>query len=590
MSDGYTPKNGAIDVGWWDGQIKKGIDFRRKYAQEDQWPMWRRWYRGQWSAGTLPSNIYFKIARTFIPRVYYRNPSVSIMPSKPGTDQMVITKLIERMDNKLLDVMKLKQSMKRAVLHGFMFGTGGLQLGYGGQFTPTPEDLGTEAPEYGSVRRRKRVEYNSLVHPNRPWVLPRHPGTTVLPDGCGSIEEARWVCFEDYRDVEDVKRDKRLQNTDNLGTGVGNSKMLAAKANNPKANQGKVLLREVRDKKTGTVFVYAPFAEAKKGDPRSKVLFEGEDDLQRNGRFPFYPLVFNLDDEAFWGVPLSKIIEPIQIEKNETRTMMMRHRRVSIAKMLYEQGAINPDELSKLLSGEPLLALQVKNIDGVRPLDPPQFPAALPEEDALMDREAQELMGLGVNQFGEYAPGSADRSATEAQIVNQATQIRIDEHRDACADLLVDLVIDMNDVVFYEWTADMVLDIVGPAGVPLWIKFQPELLRSADYDLHVDPDTSLPMTKQMREQKAMAIFAQLKPNPLINPIELTRFLLNELYGVYADSLMLNPMMNTSQENPMSINQAVQGMGQLPPVDPSKIAELQGKFAQMGMLPAPGAAQ
>lgn len=569
MADGYT-KTGLIDTKWWDTAVAKGKDYRKKYAREENWEMWRRWHRGQWNAGNMPSNIYFKIVRTFVPRVYYRNPSVSITPTKPGDENMIMCKLIERADNKLIDQMKLKESMKRAVLHGFMFGTGGVRLGYGAEFTPTPDDLGTAAPDTGGRRRRRHVEYNDLVHPNMPWVLPAHPGSVVVPDGCSDMHSARWVCYEQYRDLDDVKNDPRFKNTDTLGEAIGDSKMLSARARQGDRSRSGVLLREIRDKKSGTVFVYAPYANQK--TPKDRILFEGDDDLQHAGRLNYYPLIFNADDEVFWGIPLSQILMPIQLEKNETRTAIMRHRRVAIAKMLYNKGAITPDELSKLIDGNANGAIQVSDINAVREMTGIQIPPGLLEEDALMDRESQELMGLGVNQFGEYAPGSADRSATESNIVNQATQIRMDENRDTCADLLVDLTTDMNHTVIDHWTTDIVLDILGPAGVPVWVKFHPKMMKEAEYDMHVDPDTSLPLTKQYREAKATQAYAILKTNPLINPMELTRWWLNEMYGVFADSLMLNPMMNTSPQNPMEVGQVAQQMQNLPKPNGAAMAQ------------------
>jgi hypothetical protein len=584
VPDGYTKGRGLIEVSWWDKQIASGKKFRETHAGESNWPMWRNWYRGKWQPGTLPSNIYFKIARTFIPRVYYRNPSVSITPSIPGIENMLMCKLVERADNKLITRMQVKQSMKRAVQHAFMFGTGGLRLGYGAEFTPTPDELGTAPPDAGNRFRRNRVEYNDLIHPNMPWVLPAHPGNSVVPEGCSDINSARWYCYEQMRSLDDIKSDKRLKNTENLGEGIGDSKSLSAKAHSGGKVGGGVLLREVRDKKTGLVFVYAPFADAK--TPRDRVLFEGEDEMQHNGRLNFYPLVFNQDDEVFWGVPLSQIISPIQLEKNETRTQIMKHRRASIAKFFYEQASITPDELEKFADGAVNGAVQVKDIHKILQMAGIQIPAGLIEEDTLMDREAQELMGLGVNQFGEYAPGSADRSATEANIVNQATQIRIDEHRDSCADLLTDLVADMNQVIIDQWTGDIVLDIVGPAGVPIWVKLQPEMMRKAVYELNVDPDTSLPLTKDRREQKAVTMFNLLSKNPLINPIELTHFLLNEVYGVYADNLLLNPMFNTSPNNPMDFGQAAQHLGALPSPNAGSLEALQAKFQQAyGQPPA-----
>src|SRR5690348_11334522 len=136
MADGYT-STGKITPEWWINAIARGKAFRREYAHEDEWATWQRWYRGVWDKRILPSNVYFKLMRTLIPRIYYRNPSVSLTPSKPGIENMLLAKLLERADNKLIDVLGVKGQMKKAVQHGIMFGTGGLRLGYGAEFTPT---------------------------------------------------------------------------------------------------------------------------------------------------------------------------------------------------------------------------------------------------------------------------------------------------------------------------------------------------------------------------------------------------------------------------------------------------------------------
>jgi hypothetical protein len=170
-------------------------------------------------------------------------------------------------------------------------------------------------------------------------------------------------------------------------------------------------------------------------------------------------------------------------------------------------------------------------------------------------------MGLGVNQFGEYAPGSSDRSATEANIVNQATQIRIDERRDCCADLLTAVTQHLNHIILEHWTGDIILDVMGAEGVPIWIKFQAHELKDALYDIKIDPDTSLPQTKSLREQRALAMYNALKPNPLIDPMQLTRYVVNEIDGTWADALI--KMQNTSPQNPMPLGEAANAMGQRP---------------------------
>jgi hypothetical protein len=476
----------------------------------------------------------------------------------------LLAKLIERVDNTLLDAMGIKEQMKRAVQWSTMFGTAGIRLGYGAEFTPTPEPLSTSDPDAGGRRLQRRVEYNDLVHPNAPWALAAHPANFVVPAHCTDIHSARWVCYECVRPIDDVLDDPRFENKQDLKQGMlgrwGEHPSLLAKGSPYQKNVEGIRLWEIRDKKSGLVFVMAPDSNA---SVDKKVLFREVDDLQIKRRINFYPLCFNTDDEVFWGIPDSMILEPQQMEKNEVRTQMMYHRRISLCKLLYEIGAISPDELSKLTADDNSgVAVGVKSMTAVKEFQAPPMPTALPEMDAFIDREVQELLGMGVNQFGEYAPGSADRSATEANIVNQATMIRIDERRDACADLLTYLVSDMNHIIAERWDTDMVAQVAGPEGLPLWVQFQPALIQDLDYDIKIDPDTSIPLTKQVREQRAMALFQLWNNDPLIDQMALRRFLANEMYGVDASHLLVNPNQpGASQQNPMAFAQAAQMMGQ-----------------------------
>lgn len=560
MPDGYTSSGKPIPQYWLE-QVSKGKQFRQQYAKESEWATWRRWYRGEWNPSILPSNVYFKLMRTLIPRIYYRNPSVSITPSKPGVENMLLCKLLERADNKIIEMIGLKGQMKRAVQHGIMFGTGFLRQGYGAQFAPVPDPINSSDPDTGTVRIRKRVEYNALVRANMPWVLAAHPGEIVVPHGSSDINSARWVCHESVRSYDDVKADPRFKNTEGLMAGRTEGRLLARSQSQSGNLREGVTLWEIRDKKTGLVFVLAPFEVNSKTE--DKVLYSEEDAMVADRRVLTYPLIFNNDDEVFWGISDSQIISPQQGEINEVRTQIRNHRRIAIAKLLSGIGAISPDEESKLIDGNANGVVHVKDMNAIKELTPPQIPVALLESDKLINDEVQQLLGLGVNQFGEYAPGSADRSATEANIVNSATMIRIDERRDVCADLLAEIVADMNQLIIERWDQEMVEEVIGPAGVPIWIQFQPRLLSEARYDLKVDPDTSLPETKQLRGQRATQLYQLLIQNPFANPEHVTQFLINETAGVDASFLLKNPIMQTSPENPMTVQQASAGVQQLP---------------------------
>jgi len=125
---------GQPDLAWWLHQVRDGVKFRKKYAREEMWKSWRDAYRGNWKAGTLPSNLFFKMLRATVPRVYFRNPSVSITPAKPGMINWSLAKILERIDRTLIEEMRLKTTMKTAISRSFLMGTGIVKLGFGTEY------------------------------------------------------------------------------------------------------------------------------------------------------------------------------------------------------------------------------------------------------------------------------------------------------------------------------------------------------------------------------------------------------------------------------------------------------------------------
>lgn len=545
--------NGQPDGAYWLAQIRKAIEYRKKCAFETKWDMWRKFYRGEFTYGVLPVNVFFKMVRTLVPRVYFRNPSVSIGAAKPGDEHYALAQILERIDNKLIVRMKVKQAIKAMTQNAFMFGTGIGKIGYGAEFTPTPDFLDAEAPTGG--KHDFRVEFNDLVVPNMPWFMSTHPGQFLVPVGCTDMHSARWVAHWIQRHVDDVKDDPRLKGARDIN--VSRSYWREINRSDRPSEEGMVDLVEIRDKKTGKVFVIAPYHN-------SKILYFEDDEMMEEGHFPYLDLVFNKDDTFFWGVPDAQILDPQQRELNENRTAMMKHRRQSLVKILTKRMAMTPDEAAKL--SDETVAPVVYLEDGasmadVHVLESANIPQGLITMDAMVERDVQEILGLGANQFGEYAPGSADRSATEANIVNMATQIRMDERRDAVADLLVDLMEQVHTVIFNRWTGEQVIDLVGPGGFPIWVKFRPEELKHSGYNVSVDPDSTLPETKQVKEAKAIQVYQLLLQNPLIDKHQLTSYLLRQMHGAEFDSMLAGPeqaqQIQQQQAQAMSLQQFAQ---------------------------------
>src|SRR6185295_7587210 len=180
MTVGYL-KNGNPDVSYWLGQVRLGLEYRKRTAYEQKWARWKNYYRGLWDPSILPSNLFFKMIRTTVPRIYFRDPSVSVTSKRPGLEYALMAQLLERTDNTLIRQMGMKKQIKKLVQDNFIFGTGIGKLGFGSQYQSTPETLGTtEAP---LVKGKESIEYNINIQPNMPWFMRTYPGNYVVEAG-----------------------------------------------------------------------------------------------------------------------------------------------------------------------------------------------------------------------------------------------------------------------------------------------------------------------------------------------------------------------------------------------------------------------
>lgn len=526
MPDGYI---GAVpDLKWWAEQIRAGERFREREALEARWKQWRKYARGEWRRGILPVNVFFTMLRATIPRIYFRDPAVSVRPAIPGFLNMAFAQLLNRIDNKMIRQMDLKRAGKRMVYDAWMRGTGIGKLGFGGEFTASPDgSVEIAAP---ISRRGESFEYDSTVMPNMPWYKRVNPGQVVVPDGCEDLQAARWIAHEIHRPVDDVMRDPRFKNTKDLRS------VRFEVEGNGRASIDKVVdmvkLYEVRDRKFRRVFVFSPSQVG-----GNKTILDQESDRLQERRFPFFELIFNMDPDVFWGLPDAQILEPQQLELNEINTQIMKHRRLSLVKLLYENGAIDEVELAKMMTEDVAAGVQVNTLSGIDATQVVSIPPDLINAKTLVMQDIRDSMGFSRNQLGEFQSRRGDTSATEASIVQQGSEIRIDERRDGLADMVKDVVMEMNEIIFDQWGPEIVVDLVGPGGVPVWVQVDPAMLRHGRYNITVDPDTAVSRTRQEREAKAMVVYERLKANPFIDPIKLTQYLLTEIEGVELDDLM-----------------------------------------------------
>lgn len=528
------------DVGWWVEQIRLGKEYRQKQAYEADWPKWREYYRNKYRKRAVqPVNVFYMYIRSVVPRIYFRNPTVSVSPAMPGPLNMAFAQVLNRIDNKLLLTMGVKRAIKSIVQDTVMFGTGIGKLGYGALFNVTGFD--DDAPLTG--KQGERVEYDQKISSFTPWFKRISPKMFIVQAGAMTADESRFLIHEVKRDPEDVKKDPRF-NTH----GVNVKTDTVPEDNYYSDKLGLVTLFEVYDRKTDKVFVIAPNL-----DTTGRVLVDPT--VIDFSRPPLFTSIFNPDDDAFWGIPDLQILEPHQLEINEINTQIMKHRRLSIIKLLAGEQSISEEEIEKMVSEDVGAVVRVKTRNpqtAVMPTMAGDIPQSLIVAKEEVMQIIRETLGFSRNQFGEYMGGSEKPTAEEAATVRAATDIRMDERRDVIADMLVDLVGTMNELLFKRWDANQVVDVVGPGGSEVWVRVNPSTLGMGKYAVKIDPDSSIPLTQAQREGRAAQIYQLFKDNPLIDPVKLTQMVITELGGVQLDDLMkMMPAVPGQQGSPGS---------------------------------------
>ena len=508
-----VPKGSKL-LDYWKDSIKSGLRYRKLFGKSREWSVYKNMYRGFWNKGIVPVNIIYGVGRSIIPQVYFRNPRIGVIPTRPG--YTMHARVWERIDNYLLRELWLKYELKSSILDCYFCGRGPGILGYDTEygFNPSFEnDTYTDTSLTSFNRKGERIEYIDNVKSGMPWFLRCNPLDFVVPWGTSRWENAQWFAFRKMRTLRDIKEDPKYKNKNNL-KGIYKTRIESSNPEStPKFNEGNdydeyVEIYQIHDKRTGRVFVLSM--------DHDKFLRDDFDYLQTEG-LPADVLGFNEDPDYFWWTPDARQIVEQQLELNDVRTMAKKHRKVALLKMIYDKGMLKKDALSKLLDADPKAAVEIdvgvggdvrKAVAFLQSHVPPDLISAARE----IREDVREVIGFSRNQSGSFEESSGRRTAHEAEIVRAASMIRIDERRDIMADYLEKIIRKLNQQIARNWTQEKVVDVVGQDGKRYWIKYTgPEI--AGEFNYKINPEEAIPMNQMTRRadaEKFMEIGSKLQ--------------------------------------------------------------------------------
>ena len=555
---------------FWLEQIKLALKYRARKAHSNDWSLYRDLYSGNFTdtyaikaKGILPVNIIFSMARKTIPNVVLGIPKVVVTGLQPGTS--IKAELVERVDNILFSKLHFVRHIRRAALDAFITGIGVLKRGFDSRY-------GFDALEYLSGHdttvgpKGQRLEQLASHKSGMPWVSWVSSDEYVVNWGAVIAEDVWFEAVRIWRRWIDLKEDPKFKNVDKIR---GIQMPLERKVNDNgillqpdggeviDKDQGWVAYWEIHDYRERKVICLVGPEHGEEG----LILRESPDELATDGFRICSTFNYN-DTDHFYGLSDCKIALPQQLELNDIRTQAMYARRLANMKFLVARGMIDKTEVEKLLSEIPAVVVEVQGsprevVDQFRAAIPMDLTAAANE----VRNDVREEIGFSLNQMGEFGPSR--KTASEANIVQQAFQLQIDDRRGLVAEAVVELLRGINNSIFRFWHTPMVVSIDGDDGVTWWVEFRGAELE-ADFELQVDLTAGMPQSVQSRRQQLQELLSTF--GQMVNQEEVVKYLLEQYPGLDAKRILSpGPGVGANPEQPMQLQDFVKNVqsGQIP---------------------------
>jgi hypothetical protein len=561
----------------WNLAIDDALEFRRKYGREGMWAECEAMFYNahHTQLDQLGPNLIYSTGDSLLSSLCVPNPYFTVRPNRMEVIQGC--PILESQLNAFIWALDLKGVGTTSALNGYLFGKGIAKIGYDSEFGYDPRtDIGFQLNNILGLslsqfdKRGRKIEYNSQIVPGMPWVESVLPHDFLVPWGTTDLTSAPWCAHRIIRHIDDIKADRKYSNKKDLVPmlsmadwvksyltvmkpyRVGQAAEWTKSESSDKAEF--VELWEIHDARTGRVRVLSPGYD--------KFLRDDIDYLQEDG-LPFVDLSFVTGNRSFWTTADAVYLQSTQAEAINIASVMRKQRNISLLRFLLRKGTMSKDEVAKYLSGDiGILAeydgAQIGEASPITAVSHPNNNQVLQQEAEYMRRDARETVGFSRNQLGEYE-ASGRRTATEAGIVQQSSDQRLNRRQDQMAEFYQNIGKKLAKTIFKFWKTPRLVQIVGQDGAASWTSFTGSQLKG-DYLYKVGFSSEPSDSHQRRKTEALTLYSQLSQDPSIDQLALRRHLVRAFNDPEFTSLFL-PGVISNAALPNAMQQMQQQMGQ-----------------------------
>jgi len=328
-------------------RIKKAEDFQKDSGWYDNYKRILGYFKGdygnQMDELKYVVNTMYNLVNLIIPNLYFQNPFISVKPTTKyiikddlKIDGFKSAMLVESVLNNEIKIMNYKNEVRKIIQDVLLSGIGVMKLGHSGS---TIHEENMNYLDDGDIFAQRISPLDYLPDP-----------MATAPENCR---------FEVYRYVdslENVKKNKMFKGTQDLeGTSISEQSSKKAKKDKSKDDDKWVELYEYHDHEKDRVKVLTRDTGDKK-----RLLMDEPKPYDMKGS-DFVVMRFTGDSDCFKGIAPLMMIEDEALAINEVISLTINHLQKFAGVVVYEEGALDDDDIQRFEYGTQGDMLQVQN-------------------------------------------------------------------------------------------------------------------------------------------------------------------------------------------------------------------------------------
>lgn len=328
-------------------KVKKAEDYQRQDGWLENYNRLQSYMEGDWGQAMYHTkyvvNTIYNLINLIIPNLYFQNPFLRVKPARQffinkefKVDGYQRAMLVEQALNQEIRNMGYKTEVRKIIQDVLLAGFGVMKLGRSGK---TCHEDNYEYLDDGDI-------FAQRVSPTDYLCDPMATGP----------ENARYEIYRYIETLESVKANKLFKNTSDLeGMSLSDFSGKKKKKDDSKDEEKWVELFEFHDHEHDKLYVLT-----KDGGQKKRMLLDEDNPYDMKGSH-FVVLKFTGNNDSWKGIPPLMMVEDEALAINEVLSLTINHLQKFAGLVMYEEGALDDDDINRFENGEQGDLLQTQN-------------------------------------------------------------------------------------------------------------------------------------------------------------------------------------------------------------------------------------